>query len=305
MSALPFGPYQRGDEPVAGAAPITAVVLTKNEAVNIERCVGSLRWCEQVLVVDSGSTDETVDLARAAGAEVVHQPWLGYAGQREFALRHPTVRHDWVYFVDADEWVSAALAREVAAAVSQERWVAYGQRFRLVFLGKWIQHCGWYKGSWIVRLGRRDAMSYDASTPLGERASVVGEVGRLSHDLVDEDHKGLAAWLHKHVSYAEAESVRRTSRAGGIAARLRAARTETAQRHWTRVYAKDVVYPSIPAKPAALFCYMYLLRGGWRDAHQGLVFCLLRAWHELVIQELSRKSSADRQPAAQVVPDRH
>lgn len=298
MSALPFRPYGPGSAPAQESVPVTAIVLAKNEAVNIGRCVQSLRWCRQVLVVDSGSTDDTVALASAAGAEVIHQAWLGYAAQREFTLRHRSVRHDWIYFVDADEWVSPALAAEVAAAVAQDRCAAFGQRFRLVFLGRWISHCGWYQGSWIVRLGRRDALSYDVSAQLGERASVAGPVGRLSHDLVDEDLKGLAAWLHKHVSYAEAESLRRATSAAVMADRLRAARASTTHRHWTRLYAKEVVYPAIPAKPAALFCYLYLFRAGWRDGRQGLVFCLLRAWHELVIQELSRTPPSGRRPAA-------
>jgi glycosyltransferase involved in cell wall biosynthesis len=294
MSSLPFRPYEEGAEPAPGSVPVTAIVLAKDEAVNIVRCVRSLAWCEQVLVMDSGSSDDTVELARVAGAEVVHQPWLGYAGQREFALRHPVVRNDWVYFVDADEWVSAALAREVASALPQEQFVAFSQRFRLVFLGRWIRHCGWYGGSWIIRLGRRDALSYDASTPLGERANVVGNVKRLRFDLVDEDRKGFPNWLRKHIAYAEAESLRRVERSGGLVDRLRAARAVKTTRPWKRTVAKDVIFPSVPAKPVALFCYMYLLRGGWRDGRQGLIFCLMRSWYEMVIQELARKSGGSR-----------
>lgn len=293
MSALPFGPYDPArDAPAPGNVPVTALVLTKDEEPNIARCLASLAWCDQILVIDSGSSDGTVPLASAAGAEVIEQPWLGFAGQREFALRHPAVRNDWVYFVDADEWVSAALAREVGDAVAQENLVAYSHRLRLVFLGRWIRHCGWYGGSWVVRLGRRDALSYDVSTLLGERAIVEGDVGRLRCDIVDEDRKGLAAWLRKHIAYAEAESARRAERSGSVLDRLRAVRGMRGRRSWTRTLAKDVLYPSMPAKPLALFCYMYLLRGGWRDGRQGLIFCVMHSWHELVIQELMRSSGS-------------
>lgn len=292
MSALPFGPYDvAGDAPPPGSVPVTALVLTKDEEPNIVRCLASLAWCDQALVIDSGSSDDTVPLAEAAGAQVVEQPWLGFAGQREFALRHPAVRNDWVYFIDADEWVSAALAREVAAAIAQEDLAAYAHRLRLVFLGRWIRHCGWYGGSWVVRLGRRDALSYDVSTPIGERAIVEGDVGRLKCDIVDEDLKGLAAWLRKHVAYAEAESARRGERGGGVLSRLRGVRDMRGQRSWTRTVAKEVLYPSMPAKPLVLFCYMYLLRGGWRDGHAGFIFCVMHSWHELVIQELRRNTA--------------
>lgn len=291
MSDLPFGPYDpTRDAPPPGSVPVTALVLTKDEEPNISRCLASLAWCDQVLVIDSGSSDRTVFLAQAAGAEVIDQAWLGFAGQREFALRHPAVRHDWVYFVDADEWVSAALAREVCTAVAQEHLVAFCQRFRLVFQDRWIRHCGWYGGSWVVRLGKREALRFDVSAPLGERAIVEGNLGRLGCDIVDEDRKGLAAWLRKHVAYAEAESTRRVDQNKGVLDRLQTVRSMQGRRSWTRTMAKEVVYPSIPAKPLALFCYMYLLRGGWRDGRQGLIFCIMHSWHELVIQEMMRDS---------------
>lgn len=135
------------------------------------------------------------------------------------------------------------MAREVGDAVAQENLVARSQRFRLVFLGRWIRHCGWYGGSWVVRLGRRDALSYDLSTPLGERAIVKGKVGRLRCDIVDEDRKGFAAWLRKHVSYAEAEAARRGERSAGVIHCLRAVRKMRDQRPWTRTVAKEVLIP--------------------------------------------------------------
>ena len=291
MSALPFGPYDVArDAPQPGSVPVTALVLTKDEEPNIARCLASLAWCDQILVIDSGSSDGTVPLASAAGAEVVEQPWLGFAGQREFALRHPAVRNDWVYFVDADEWVSAALAREVGDAVAQDDLVAYSHRLRLVFLGRWIRHCGWYGGSWVVRLGRREALSYDVSTPLGERAIVEGDVGRLRYDIVDEDMKGLAAWLHKHVHYAEVEAIRRSA----VEARLRVRwarwhRGERAGRSTGRSFAKDVALPALPAPWLWMLVYMYVIRAGWRDGRQGMVFCLLHAWFQLVVEQLGRE----------------
>ena len=291
MSALPFGPYDVArDAPQPGSVPVTALVLTKDEEPNIARCLASLAWCDQILVIDSGSSDGTVPLASAAGAEVVEQPWLGFAGQREFALRHPAVRNDWVHFVDADEWVSAALAREVAAAVAQEHLVAYSHRLRLIFLGRWIRHCGWYGGSRVVRLGRREALSYDVSTPLGERAIVEGNVGRLRYDIVDEDMKGLAAWLHKHVRYAEVEAVRRSAVEAPLRVRwARWHRGERAGRSTGRSFAKDVALPALPAPWLWMFVYMYVIRAGWRDGRQGMVFCLLHAWFQLVVEQLGRE----------------
>ena len=114
MTRLGLRPYREGDDPAPGTVQVSVVVLTRNEAPNIRRCLSSVAWADQVIVVDSGSTDGTGIAAESLCAEVVDQPWLGYSDQREFALRLPQIRHDWVYFVDADEWVSPQLADEIS-----------------------------------------------------------------------------------------------------------------------------------------------------------------------------------------------
>jgi glycosyltransferase involved in cell wall biosynthesis len=286
MNGLDLRPYRSGDAPAAGTVPVSVIVLTRDESVNIDRCLGSLGWARQRVVLDCGSTDDTVARAKAAGAEVVVEPWRGYGGQREFALRLPLLRHDWVYFVDADEWVSPPLAGELGRVAAAPAHDAYAQRFRLIFQGRWIRHCGWYGGAWVTRLMRRSAARFDADL-FGERVQVRGSVGRLRHDLVDEDGKGLAAWLRKHVGYAELEAVRRGGRSR-LAARWRAFRVSRAHdtRPLSRAVAKDLLLPVVPARPLVLFCYMYLLRLGFLDGPAGLRFCLYHAWFQLTVEAL-------------------
>ncbi|MFZ5869230.1 MAG: glycosyltransferase family 2 protein [Actinomycetota bacterium] len=286
MTRLGLTPYAGVAGPPPRSVPVAALVLTYNEQANIARCLRSLGWAEQVVVVDSGSTDGTIELATAMGAEVVHHPWPGYGAQREFALRLPQLRHPWAYFVDADEWVSDGLAAEVASVLRQPTCDAYAQRRRLVFQGRWIRHCGWYSGSWLVRLMRPDRARFDAAAS-GERAQVSGLMGRLRHDLVDEDTKGLAAWLHKHVAYAELEAAAELGRPG-LAARWAALRRSRAEdtRPLARAVAKDLVYPVLPLRPLAMFVYMYLVRAGFLDGVAGLRFCLYHAWYRMTIQAL-------------------
>jgi glycosyltransferase involved in cell wall biosynthesis len=286
-------PYAVRDDPAPGSVPVTVVILTKNEEANIGRCLSSVAWAAQVVVVDSGSADATLAIARAQDAEIIEQPWLGYAAQREFAIRHPVVRHDWVYFVDADEWVSAPLAREVAQVLRAPTGAAYTQRFRVIFEGRWIRHCGWYGGSWIVRLMDRRRASFGSSL-VGERASVDGPVTRLRHDLVDDDRKGLAAWLHKHVDYAAMEASQR-GRPLSAAERLRRLRSRSDSRPLIRAILRDLVFPVVPAKPAALFAYMYLARFGFLDGLPGLRFCFYHAWYESCVAALrTPRSEPDR-----------
>jgi glycosyltransferase involved in cell wall biosynthesis len=284
VTRLGLRPYSPGDDPAPGSVPVTVVILTKNEEANVGRCLSSVAWAAQVVVVDCGSTDATLAIARGRDAEIIEQPWLGYAAQREFAIRHPAVRHDWVYFVDADEWASAPLAREVAQVLRAPAGGAYAQRFRVVFEGRWIRHCGWYGGSWIVRLMDRRQARF-GSALVGERASVDGPVGRLRHDLVDDDRKGLAAWLHKHVDYAAMEA-RQRGRPRPAAERLRQLRSRPDSRPLARAILKDLIFPVVPAKPAALFAYMYLARLGFLDGLPGLRFCFYHAWYESCVAAL-------------------
>jgi glycosyltransferase involved in cell wall biosynthesis len=286
VTALGLRPYRAGDGPPPGSVPVTVVVLTRDEEVNIARCLASVAWAGQAIVVDSGSVDETVPIARSLGADVVQQPWLGFSGQREFALRLPEVTYDWIYFVDADEWVSPQLALEIAAVLRGPGGAAFAQRFRLVFLGSWIRHCGWYGGSWIVRLVDRRCTKFDGSS-VNERACVDGPVGRLANDLVDEDRKGLASWLHKHVRYAELEQ-RERGEPAPLRERIRrfASRDRTDSRPLARVVLKDLVFPALPARPLALFLYMYVVRLGLLDGRAGLRFCFFHAWYQAAVDGL-------------------
>jgi glycosyltransferase involved in cell wall biosynthesis len=292
VTRLGLRPYRHGDDPAPGSVPVSVVVLTQDEEPNIGRCLASVAWADQVVVIDSGSSDRTVPIARSTGAEVVEQPWLGFSGQREFALRLPELRHDWVYFVDADEWVSPQLATEISGCLTAPAAAAYAQRFRLVFQGTWIRHCGWYGGSWIVRLADRRYAKFDGSL-VGERLCVDGPTGRLRHDLVDEDHKGLAAWLHKHVRYAELEAARR-GQPLSLRQRLRTLRGRPDTRPIVRALLKDVIYPSVPAKPVALFLFMYLARLGLLDGRAGLRFCFFHAWYEASVAALPPELTAAR-----------
>jgi glycosyltransferase involved in cell wall biosynthesis len=284
MTRLRLRPYTSGDRPAPGSVPVTVVVLTQDEELNIDRCLASVAWADQVVVVDSGSADGTVAIARSLGAEVVQQPWLGFSAQREFALRHQVLRHDWVYFVDADEWISAELAAEVAERLQAPQCAAFTQRFRLVFQGTWIRHCGWYHGSWVVRLVNKQRCRYDGSL-VGERACVDGPIARLGHDIVDDDQKSLAAWLHKHIRYAELE-VGRRGRPAALPDRIRGLRQRNSAVPLPRAVLKDVVFPSVPAKPLALFLYMYIMRLGLFDGAAGLRFCFFHAWYEVTVAAL-------------------
>lgn len=294
MTRLNLRPYEAGDDPGPGSVPVSVVVLTRDEQLNIGRCLTSVAWAEQVVVVDSCSTDRTVPIARSLGAEITEQPWLGFSAQREFALRLPSIRHDWVYFVDADEWVSPELASEIAAQLRAPECAGFAHRLRLVFQGTWIRHCGWYSASLVVRLVDRRYAKFSGDV-VGERVCVDGPVRRLRHDIVDEDLKGLASWLHKHVRYAELQAQRRGDPVSMLR-RLRRIRSmdRTYTRPVFRIVLKDVIFPSVPGKSVALFVYMYFVRLGMLDGLAGLRFCFYHAWYEASVAAIQAETAAVR-----------
>lgn len=269
---IAFSPWRDcpSQDPAPRSVPVTVITLSKDEGVNIERCLRSTGWADQHLVIDSGSADGTLDLAAACGATVFHRPWSGFGDQRRYALSLDEIRNDWVYFVDADEWTSAALAREIRDRIASSEFDGYTHRLRLVFGDVWMRHGGWYQGSWVVRLARRTAASFDSQQTFAERMIISsGRVGRLTCDIVDHDLKGISAWVEKHARYAslvaEARSAALTSgsRPPGMAA--------------GRWLLTRYVVPRTPLRPLARFIYMFVIRGGFLHGRIGFRFAALHA----------------------------
>lgn len=177
------------DPPVS--ARVSACVICKDEARNIEACLESLDWADELVVVDSGSTDGTVELARKHTPRVLHREWRGYGPQRLFAIERCS--HDWVLCLDADERATPALRDAVRAAVAEPRGAAGFEIRRLTWhLGRWIRHGGWYP-DWKLRLVRRGRARAAGVEP-HVRLEVDGPVRRLDADLL---HYSYADFAHQ------------------------------------------------------------------------------------------------------------
>ena len=132
---------------------ISASIICKDEARNIEDCIRSVEWCDEVIVVDSGSTDGTVDLAKTLTSNVVFNEWPGYVAQKNFALERAS--GDWVFCLDADERCTPELREAVEKSVQEADGLAgFEVRRHVKYLGRWINHGGWYP-DWKLRIVRR------------------------------------------------------------------------------------------------------------------------------------------------------
>jgi glycosyltransferase involved in cell wall biosynthesis len=196
--------------------PITATIITFNEQDRIVECLASLSCCDEVIVVDSGSTDGTCELARAKGARVLIRSWEGYSKQKNFATNQ--AQNDWILSIDADERLSIELADEIVAWKKEEPLArAFSMPRRVFYLGRWIKHAGWYPDR-KVRLYDRRFCRWEGDF-VHESMNVNGNVDRLRADLFHFPYRDWNDHVARVARYTElaSKSARSAGRRGSIA----------------------------------------------------------------------------------------
>jgi glycosyltransferase involved in cell wall biosynthesis len=194
--------------------PLSAVVITRDAARQLEDCLASVAFAQEILVVDSGSTDGTVELARARGAKVVTHQWLGFGRQKQFAVSQAA--HDWVLCLDADERVSDALRASIVAELAAPRGFVYSMPRCNRFLGRWLRHGEGYP-DWNTRLFHRAHGSW-SDDPVHEHVLTTVPVLRLAGDLMHESAESLERYLDKQNRYTtlQAERMLADGRTAGV-----------------------------------------------------------------------------------------
>jgi len=186
---------------------LSAIVITRNEAANVTACLESLAFCDERIVVDSGSDDDTVKIAKAASATVMVHPWAGFGAQKNFALSQ--ARGDWVLSIDADERVSAQLAAEILCTIGAASADGYEISRLSTFLGRPMRHSGWFP-DYVLRLFRRGKARFSDDV-VHERVICEGPVGRLSAVLDHHPVRRLEDALARVDSYSTAGAQMLTS----------------------------------------------------------------------------------------------
>jgi glycosyltransferase involved in cell wall biosynthesis len=180
-----------------GRAAISAVLITRNAAAVIEACLDSLAFADEIVVVDSGSNDGTVEIAARKGARVVQKEWLGFGMQKQFAVEQ--ARHDWVLCLDADERVSPELAQSIQAALAAPVSPVYRMPRRNRFLGRWLAHGEGYP-DWSPRLFNRMNARWSDDL-VHEKVLFAVTPGTLKGDLMHDSSDDLATYLERQNRY--------------------------------------------------------------------------------------------------------
>ncbi len=227
--------------------PISAVIIALNEEARLRDCLMSLAFCEDILVVDSGSTDATVEIARSCGARVLHQAWLGFGAQKQWAVEH--ANHDWVLCVDADERVSEQLAESIVLHCGKPGLQAYRFPRCNLFLGRYLRHGEGYP-DWSLRLFDRRHGRW-SEDPVHEKVIIVGKVGTLKGDLIHDSADSLYHYMQKQNRYTTLQAERQG------------------------VMTKRGVVWSMVFSPFVRFFKFYFVRLGFLDGWPGFIHILI------------------------------
>ncbi len=278
---------------------ISVLVLTKDEENNLPLALETVQWSDDVHVLDSHSTDRTVEIAKKAGAHLWFRTFDSFAGQQNWALRNLPFKYPWVFYFDADERVTPVLRESMLHAASHPGpYVAFRIQRRDFFMETWLKHA--QLSPFYIRLFRPEKMRYER---LGHPVSVPdGPVGQIEGYL---DHypfsKGVEEWIAKHNFYSTQEAQQIVAnRSAGAAFSLHKAFFEN-DFHERRRHQKELFY-RLPARPLFKFALTYLGKRGFLDGRAGLSYSLLQAFYEYMIvlktDELSRPNQNGPAPVS-------
>ena len=266
--------------------PVSVVVLTRNEESNIAACLESVGWAGEVFVLDSLSTDRTVEICEALRSRVYSHPFEGYAAQRNWALDNLPFSNDWILMLDADERIPESLAEEIGAAVTDpdRACAGYYLKRRFFFLGKWLKNGGLYP-TWILRLFKHQRARFEAR-PMNEHAILSGTSGYLQRPFDHQDRKPFSAWVARHNRYADLEAGEflQETLAGGYHSSIRTRfwGSQAERKRWIKLK----LWNRLPLllRPFLLFFRNYFLKLGFLDGRTGFIYHVMWSfWYPFLV----------------------
>lgn len=265
---------------------LSVIILTYNEALNLPTCVESLKPLEaQIFIVDSGSTDKTIEIAKQANCQVFFHSFENQAKQLNWALENLPIKTPWVMRLDADETLTPELAEELIQILPQtpDEITGYQVKRRVFFMGRWIRHGGYYP-TWLLRVWRRGIGSSEQRWMDEHIVLSQGKVANLKHDIIDENHKGLNFWTDKHNRYADREVKDILDSIADDKDDLlkENQHSQASQRRWmkTNLYARSPLF----IRAFIYFLLRYFIGLGFLDGKEGMIFHFLQGfWYRFLI----------------------
>ncbi|BAY30175.1 glycosyl transferase family protein [Nostoc carneum NIES-2107] len=272
--------------------PVSVLIPAKNEQANLPACLTSLQMADEVFLVDSQSTDNSVAIAESFGAHIVQFKFNGsWPKKKNWSLDNLPFRNEWVLIVDCDERITPELWAEIAQVIKDDEYAGYYLNRRVFFLGKWIRHGGKYP-DWNLRLFKHKQGRYEnlhtedipntGDNEVHEHVVLDGKVGYLKNDMLHEDFRDLYHWLERHNRYSNWEArvyynlLTNQDEGGTIGAHLfgdAVQRKRFLKKVWVR----------LPFKPLLRFILFYIIQRGFLDGKAGYVYACLLSQYEYQI----------------------
>lgn len=263
--------------------PVSVVVPIKNEAANLPRCLGSIRWADEIFVVDSQSTDDSARIVQQHGARLEQFHFNGtWPKKKNWALANLPFKNDWVFILDADEVLPPEAEQEFAAAIANPGEITgYWINRRFFFLGRWLRHA--YYPNWNLRLFRHSSGRYEKLTDLEtdsgdnevhEHVVVKGPTSRLKCEMDHYAFPSIDVFIEKHNRYSNWEARVAAEGKGGEA---------LAHEHVDLKRSLKQLAKRLPFRPLLRFLYIYVWQKGFLDGREGYYFARLHANYEFQI----------------------
>jgi len=267
---------------------ISVLILTKNEQQDLPGCLASVAWSDDIHVYDSCSTDKTVEIAHAAGAHVTQRPFDNWAEHQNWGLRNIKFKHPWVFYLDADERMTAELIGNIhRAAESPGENVAFGIQIKYFFQGRTLDHV--QTARYYLRLFRPEKMRYERLVnPVSIPDGPIGQVsGFLDHFPFS---KGIVQWFDRHNSRSTMEAQQiLANRAAHASFSLKKALLS--RDYYERKFHQKELFYRMPARPLVKFLALYFLKRGFLDGGPGFTYSVLLSIYEYMIVLKTREFS--------------
>ncbi len=279
------------------SCPLTVIILAFNEEINLPGALDSVvNWADQVFVVDSYSTDGTLEVAKKFDVQLFQNPWVDWATQRNWAMDNLPLKHEWVLFLDADERISPELAAEIFKVLLNvpEDVTGFYINRKFMFLGKWLKRGG-YNPNWVLRL-----VMYKKARVLpagdSEYFQVDGEIRKLNNCIIHDDQKPLSFFIEKHNKISDLAAIKLFKKEKiDLQSKILKKNLEGKYRVWI----KENLLVKVPLfiRPFLIFSYKYIFKLGFLDGKEGLVYFFLHDfWYPFLVDSkiLEMKFKEDR-----------
>ena len=259
-------------------AGVSILILTKNEEINLERCIRSVAWSDDIVVFDSLSDDRTVELAEQLGARVIQRKFDNWSAHQNWGVENIRFKHPWVYYTDADETCDERLRDELLRLNEAGKDVAaYQVRRKDFFMGRWLKRSQLYP-TWITRVFRPEKIRYERL--VNPVAVVDGPTGRLEGHIIHHPFShGVGHWFDRHNRYSDMEAQDLIREVAGSVRMSDLFSVDVTAR---RKALKTLAY-RMPGRPLLMFLYLYLFRMGFLDGRPGFCYSMMRSVYEFMI----------------------